>query len=192
MTPRTLLHPAAAPQGAIPDHAHPFRDRIAARCEPFAAAFPKAVNLEAQALADGHRIISGSAAHLRGLHSAQGWIERLLGGRHTHGADLFRLAAEPTREARGYVKAYAAPLVGAIGYRLELQDVRAIDGLEVAASVAESGGAAAAGLCRALDDGRIDPEEAAHLEPAVERLEINAARARALLTQAKARAGERA
>jgi hypothetical protein len=173
-------------EGPPEDASDPVRDAIAARSQRLDARCPKAVDLEARVVTILHRRLAGLATGTAGTHLPEHWRAMLRGERSIPMGDFCRLGRGPTREERDAFKAALAELAAAAGFRLEPLSVRAADGLEVAACVAESGGVAAAGLARAMDDGRIDPDEALHLEPAVEALEVNAARARQLLIQAKA------
>jgi hypothetical protein len=95
------MRPAHAPAVEEPmDAAHAFRERIALRCAEHDARFPDAVNLEARSLARAHVELRGAISALRGTRSFQGFHDAVMGGRHFHLADLCRLAAEPTKEAR--------------------------------------------------------------------------------------------
>lgn len=142
-----------------------FRERIAARNEEHAKAFPRAAALEAQVLYRLHEEINGEAVNLRGVRSAQGFRLALQGEKNFTLSDLCRLATSPTREARTAVKAAVQEIAARLGYELVATDAKAMEAHEAVGGMAQAIGSLTANALAALaNDGRIDSEEARGLQ----------------------------
>ena len=163
-----------------------FRRNIATRNEELAREYPRAVDLEANALLALHDEINGEATRLRGLRSGQAFRSALVGQKNITLADLCRLATDPTREAKESVRAALRVLAAAVGHELKPLNVAAMEAHEALAEVASSHGAAMAQVSISLaDDGRLDENEARVIEPHLEAAQRGLDRLKATVSRAK-------
>ena len=163
-----------------------FRRNIATRNEELAREYPRAVDLEANALLALHDEINGEATRLRGLRSGQAFRSALVGQKNITLADLCRLATDPTREAKESVRAALRVLAAAVGHELKPLNVAAMEAHEALAEVASSHGAAMAQVSISLaDDGRLDENEARVIEPHLEAAQCGLDRLKATVSRAK-------
>lgn len=172
---------------ASPEPAAPFRDRLAARCVEFDAAYPRALDLEARVLVRLHGTLRGVAALVPGLHTPRRFREALIGERHFRLADLCRLATEPTREAREAARAAVGELAAALGFRLEPIDAAAPGAHEALATMMESNSALSAEAVRDLGDGILTADEARDLRPELEAHKASVAKPEAVINEAERR-----
>lgn len=185
-TPRNVMRCVPVTEDAPASPSILFRERIAMRNEEHAREFPQAATKEAEVLMALHDSINGDAANFRGTRSAQGFRAALLGDKNFTLADLCRLATSPTREGRAATRAALTVLASAIGYRLESANPDVPDAHEALAGVVESFGQFGSEMARHLmDDGKIDPQEARELRPAMEKMKAKVARAEAVITEAE-------
>ncbi len=178
------LHVAAPPERAperLTASAALIRSRIAYHRAELDEHRPEAVDLAAESLAAGHSAAWGRMAELRGSRTAR-YREAQLAGEH--GLPLEDIACIAL-EAPDVARALLAPLVMAVGCRMEPL-VADVGGLaDEAADVAESGGRLSATITRALDDGRISPEEAAAIDAELTAHELEVSDLRAAVAQTR-------
>ena len=182
---RLAAHLASDP---TPDVTDQIRDRVAARSQRLDARFPRAVDLEAEALQALHGGLRGVASALSGTHCPEHFREMLRGQRSMPLGTLCRLATDPTREARTSAVAAIAILARPLGR--VLMPIREAAGTpaERAAEVLEKAVAIMADVAHALeDDGRVDSREARGLLPRVREAKTALVDCEAVLA---ARAGE--
>jgi hypothetical protein len=172
--------------GESESRADAFRERIALRCEEQDARFPRAVALEARVLDRAHRELRGAIEPLRGIHSFNGFYDRVMGSKRFYLADLCRLATEPTREARTAVRAILSEIAAEIGEQLSPMKVLPLRDEEVIARVAETSGTLVGESVRARADGVYTEDEIASLERRNDALKAAAAQMDTVLAQAKA------
>jgi hypothetical protein len=126
------------------------------------ARFPRALDLEANVLVALAGPLRGVASSLAGTHCPEHWREMLRGERSMPAGDLYRLATEPSREAREAVRAALAILTAAVEERGPAQGTLA--GQAVATATAATG--LLGMLTKALEDGHVDDDERAELRRA--------------------------
>lgn len=172
---------------ASSDPAAPFRDRVATRCAEHDAAWPRAVDLEAQVLQVMHAELHGVAAYLSGTSSSRRFREALMGERHFKLADLCRLATEPRREARAAARAAVREIAATLGLRVEPVAGAAANAHEAMAAVVETHGALVSELSRDLSDGHLSAEEARGLRPEIEAHKARLAQLERVVSNAEGR-----
>lgn len=136
------------------------RDAIAGRAQRMDVRFPRACDLEAEVLVALQGPLRGVASLLSGTHCPEHWREMLRGERSMPAGDLYRLATEPTREAREAVTAALDVLERNIG-RVAVPILARPRGT-LAGGAGEHAAAATellAAIARALEDGKFDEAE---------------------------------
>ena len=172
--------------GESATRADAFRERIALRCEEQDARFPRGVALEARVLDRAHRELRGAIEPLRGIHSFNGFYDRVMGSKHFYLADICRLATEPGREARQAVRAILSEIAAEIGEQLTPVKALPLRDEEVIARVAETSGTLVGEMVRARADGVYTPDEIASLERRNDALKAAVASTETVIAQAKA------
>ncbi len=151
--------PAPAPSTSLAGH---FRDRLAVRCRKADVLFPKALDLEAQALEVLHAELHGAATALSGTHTGDNFRERLRGEKPFLLADVCRLATDPTREARAAVGALVVLLSARSSQRPPTGSIASCAG-----DAAQAATSLLALVAKAQEDGEIDDAEREELRRAV-------------------------
>jgi len=166
-------------------HAELVRGRLAERRAELGEHSPRALDLAAIALAAMHEAAHGHVPAIRSDRQVRFRSMQLVGERALPIEDLVAISIEGP-VGRAVALAALRRLAGPLGYLLVAEDAGAAEVSEALAGVAESHGTAIAVVARALaNDGRVDADEAATIEPHIQSLKSQVAS----LETAVARAG---